>query len=99
MKTDSTDIYYVDDDDILTIGAVLENGEKWKETRDVLSFYNDLNEESTYSWRLMGNANLNLGDTLRALLNYEKCLEINPDYEKAKTAIEKIKAEANPVNN
>jgi len=99
LKKDTTDIYYVDDGDILTTGAILENQGKWKETKEILEYYNTLNENSTYSWRLLGNANLNQGDTISALFNYEKCLEINPDYEKAKTAIEKIKTKANNVYN
>ena len=91
LKKDTTDIYYADDDDILTTGAILENGEKWLETKEILEYYNTLNKESTYSWRLLGNANLNLGDTLTALSNYKKCLEINPNYEKASIAISKLK--------
>jgi len=91
LKKDSTDIYYTDDDDILTTGAILENVGKWQETKDILQYYNSLNGQSTYAWRLLGNANLNLGDTLSALSNYEKCLEINPEYEKAKTAIKELK--------
>lgn len=90
LKRDTTDIYFSDDEDILTTGANLENGAKWKETKDILEYYNTLNEQSTYAWRLLGNANLNLGDTLTALTNYEKCLEINPDYEKAKRAIKEL---------
>ena len=90
MKTDTTDIYFVDDEDILTTGAILENGRKWSETKDILEFYNELDSNSTYSWRLLGNANLNIGDTLTALECYRKCLKINPNYEKAKLEIEKI---------
>ena len=90
LKIDTTDIYYIDDGDILTTGAILENGGKWKETKEILEYYNTLNKKSTYSWRLLGNAHLNLGDTLTALSNYEKCLEINPNYEKARIAIEKL---------
>jgi CubicO group peptidase (beta-lactamase class C family) len=91
LKNDTTDIYYVDNDDILTTGAILENGAKWEETKEILEFYNTLNEKSTYSWRLLGNANLGLGDTITALTNYEKCLKVNPNYEKAKIAIEKLR--------
>jgi CubicO group peptidase (beta-lactamase class C family) len=90
LKTDTTDIYIVNDGDILTTGAILENGRKWSETREVLEFYNDLNNNSTYSWRLLGNANLNIGDTLTAMNCYRKCLEINPNYEKAKLEIKKL---------
>lgn len=97
LKKDTTDIYFTDDDDVLTTGAILENGAKWEETKDILQYYNTLNEQSTYAWRLLGNANLNLGDTMTALTNYEKCLEINPNYEKAKIAIEQIKTKANNV--
>lgn len=90
MKKDTTDIYFVNDEDILTTGAILENDGNWNETKEILEFYNTLNNKSTYSWRLLGNANLNLGDTLTALDCYKKCLEINPNYEKAKLAIESI---------
>lgn len=90
LKKDSLDAYYVDDDDILSMGAILENGQEWKEAMDILEFYNSLNTESTYSWRLLGNAHLNLGDSARALSCYEHCLSINPDYEKATLAIEKM---------
>ena len=90
MKNDTTDIYIVNDEDILTTGAILENGGNWNETKEILEYYNILNNKSTYSWRLLGNANLNRGDTLAALNCYKKCLEINPDYKKAKLAIENI---------
>jgi CubicO group peptidase (beta-lactamase class C family) len=90
MKNDTTDIYSVDDEDILTTGAILENGKRWSETKDVLEFYLTMNEKSTYAWRLLGNANLGLKDTISALSCYNKCLEINPNYEKAKIAIEQI---------
>ncbi len=91
LKKDTTDIYYADDDDILTTGAILENGKKWGKTKEILKYYNTLNEKSTYSLRLLGNAYLNLGDTVTAISNYERCLEINPNYEKARIAIEKLK--------
>ena len=90
IKKDTTDIYFVDDDDILTTGAILENGKRWTETKEVLEYYNTLNKKSTYSWRLLGNANLNLGDTINALICYQQCLKINPDYKKATLAIEDI---------
>ncbi|SFR52037.1 CubicO group peptidase, beta-lactamase class C family [Robiginitalea myxolifaciens] len=87
LRADTTDNYYVDDDDILSTGAILENAAYWNETREVLEFYKDLNDQSTYAWRLLGNAYLHLGDTLQAIAHYEKCLEINPEYEKAKAAL------------
>ncbi|WP_084205916.1 serine hydrolase [Psychroserpens mesophilus] len=89
-KKDTTDIYEVNDDDILTTGAILENRKKWNETKEILDFYNTLNTSSTYSWRLLGNANLNLGDTLTAKSCYQKCLDINPEYEKAKIALSNL---------
>jgi tetratricopeptide (TPR) repeat protein len=90
IKNDTTDIYFVDNEDILTTGAILENGRRWSETKEVLEFYNSLDNQSTYSWRLLGNANLKLGDTILALECYQKCLEINPNYKKATIAIEQV---------
>jgi len=90
MKNDTTDIYFIDDYDLLEIGGMLENGQNWKDTKDVIEYYLTFNDKSTYAWRLLGNANLNLGDTLTALSNYKQCLKINPDYEKAKKAIKEI---------
>lgn len=90
LKKDTTDVYSADDDDILTTGAILENGKNWKETKEILEYYNTLNDNSTYSWRLLGNAYLHLGDTLRAISHYKKCLDINPNYEKAKIALERL---------
>lgn len=93
LEKDTTDIYFSDNDDILTTGAILENGGYWKETKEVLEFYNTIHEQSTYAQRLLGNAFLNLGDTTSTLRHYEKCLEINPNYEKARLAIDQLKNE------
>ena len=90
IKKDTTDIYFADDEDILATGAILENGKRWVETKEVLQFYNTLDNKSTYSWRLLGNANLNLGDTIAALDCYRQCLKINPDYHKAAIAIDQV---------
>lgn len=90
MKVDTTDDYYVDDNDILTMGAVLENGKQWKDTKDILSYYTSQNSNSTYAWRLLGNAHLNLKDTVNARMCYEKTLEIDPDYDKGKAALKAI---------
>ena len=91
LQKDTTKTYIINDDDILTSGAILENGKKWQACKEVLEFYNSLNEQSTYSWRLLGNANLNLGDTLKAVACYNQALKINPNYEKAKVALAAIR--------
>lgn len=88
MRNDTTDMYFVDNDDILSIGAILENGQKWKETKEVLEYFNSLDSNSTYAWRLLGNANLNLQDTVSAISCYEQTLKINPNYEKGKLALD-----------
>ncbi|MFK7787258.1 MAG: serine hydrolase [Crocinitomicaceae bacterium] len=90
LKKDTTDRYYVDDEDILTTGAVLENGKKWQETKDVLEFYISLDRQSTYAWRLLGNAYLGLGNKEAAQKCYEETLRINPDYSKGKKALEDL---------
>lgn len=90
LKKDTLDHYYVDDEDILTIGAILENGQNWKASKEVLEHYLTIDKNSTYAWRLLGNANLNLGDTLTAKSCYEQTLKINPNYEKGRIAIEKL---------
>lgn len=90
IKKDTIDIFFSDNEGILTTGAILENGKQWSETKDVLEFYNSLDNESTYAWRLLGNANLKLGDTVAALACYQQCLVINPNYEKATIAIEQV---------
>lgn len=91
LEKDTLDTYYTDIDDILTTGAILENSGDWQGTKDILEAYNSYNSQSTYSWRLLGNAHLNLGDTLKAVACYQKCLKINPNYDKAKVAIEGLK--------
>ncbi|MEZ4857949.1 MAG: tetratricopeptide repeat protein [Flavobacteriaceae bacterium] len=90
MKKDTTDAYFTEDEDVLTTGAVLENGKKWSDAKAILAYYLTLNEKSTYAWRLLGNANLNLGDTTEAIRCYEQTLTINPDYEKGKEALEAL---------
>ncbi|PTX62610.1 CubicO group peptidase (beta-lactamase class C family) [Kordia periserrulae] len=91
MQKDTTDIYFVNNDDILTTGAVLENGNYWKETQDILTYYLTLNKKSTYAWRLLGNAYLHQKDTLKAVECYEQTLAINPNYEKGKAALAALK--------
>lgn len=91
LKNDTLDNYFVDEEDILTSGAILENGQKWKESKEILTYYLTLDEQSTYAWRLLGNTNLNLGDTLAAITCYEMTLKINPNYEKGKIALELLR--------
>jgi CubicO group peptidase (beta-lactamase class C family) len=93
MKSDTTDQYYSDDDHILTIGAILENGKKWKDSKQVLEYYITINDKSTYAWRLLGNAYLNLEDSIKARSCYEETLKINPNYEKGKIALENLLGE------
>ncbi|MEM6801095.1 MAG: serine hydrolase [Bacteroidota bacterium] len=87
LRNDTTDMYYVDDDDILTTGAVLEKGELWKEAQEILEYYISMDSSSTYAWRLLGNTHLKLGARQEAKSCYEQALNINPDYEKAKKAL------------
>lgn len=88
LRKDTTDIYFVDDEDILTTGAVLEKGKKWEEAQEILEYYISLDSNSTYAWRLLGNTYLQLGDRTQAKSCYKQALKINPDYEKAKKALE-----------
>lgn len=90
LRNDSTDIYQHDDEAILTAGAVLENAAEWEKALEMLEFYIELDENSTYAWRLLGNAHLGLGDTTAAISAYKKTQEINPDYEKGKQALVKL---------
>ncbi|MFK7808455.1 MAG: serine hydrolase [Saprospiraceae bacterium] len=90
MKKDTTDNYYVDDEDILTTGAILENSKHWKQSKEILEYYLTLDEKSTYAWRLLGNANLNIGDTMTAKSCYQQTLKINPNYEKGRLALEQL---------
>jgi len=90
MSRDTTDAFYVDNDDLLRSGAVLEINENWKEAKDLLEYYLTINEKSTYAWRLLGNVHLNLGDTTNAKNCYKKTLEINPNYEKGRMALEQL---------
>jgi len=90
LRNDTTDIYHVDDEYILTAGAILENGGDWLLTKEILDFYLELDNQSTYAWRLFGNTQLNLGDTTAAIVAYNRALEIDPDYEKATKAIEEL---------
>ena len=88
LKTDTTDIYYIDRDDLLTMGAVLENGARWKDANKILSSYLEKDSLSTYAWRLLGNTFKNLGDNSQAIQCYQKTLAINPNYEKGRAALE-----------
>lgn len=90
LKMDTTDVYIASEDDLLTAGAVLENERKWKQAQDILEYYTEFNSESTYALRLLGNTRLNLNDTISAIQYYKKALEINPEYDKAKKALNKI---------
>lgn len=90
LKKDSTDIYEVADEDLLTTGAVLENGKNWIAAREILEYYITLDNKSTYAWRLLGNTHLNLGNKEKAKSCYEQTLLINPEYEKGKKALEDL---------
>lgn len=90
LANDTTDIFSTDNNDLLTMGAVLENGKHWKESKEILEFYLTFNDQSTYAWRLLGNDYLELGDTVQARFCYEKTLKINPNYTPGKKALENL---------
>jgi CubicO group peptidase (beta-lactamase class C family) len=92
LRQDTTDQYDVDDDDLLTTGAVLENGGRWSASRDVLEYYLSLHDASAYAWRLLGNARLGLGDTTLAITAYENALRVNPSYDRARVALTGLQA-------
>lgn len=91
MKKDTVDQYYIDNDDLLTAGAILENNRKWADAQSILDYYLTINDRSSYAHRLIGNAHLNLGDTLAAISSYQKTLEINPAYAKGQAALDAIR--------
>jgi len=91
MADDSTAGVTSDVDDLLTTGAVLENGGEWRAARDVLTFYLSLGDPSPYAWRLLGNAHLGLGDTTAAEESYEAALQIDPGYAKAQDALRSLR--------
>lgn len=91
LAQDTTDIYYVDNEDVLTTGAVLENGRNWTASKEILEYYLTLDSLSTYAWRLLGNSHLGLGDLESAEACYEQTLRINPDYQQGKDALIKLK--------
>jgi CubicO group peptidase (beta-lactamase class C family) len=90
LRSGATQRYTVDDDDLLTMGAVLENGEQWSEARDVLAYYLARSGDAAYPLRLLGNAHLGLGDTLAAVDAYQDALRVNPDYERGRLALEAL---------
>lgn len=90
LRDDSTHRYTVDDDDLLTMGAVLENGAQWREARDVLAYYLARSGDAAYPLRLLGNAHLGLGDTVAAVKAYQDALRINPAYERGRLALEAL---------
>lgn len=90
MKKDTIDNYTIDDYSILTSADILDNGGKYEESKDLLHFFLEQKPNSTFGWRLLGKANLNLGDTTTAITCYKKTLEINPNYTKGRVALEKL---------
>ncbi|MEM1220970.1 MAG: serine hydrolase [Bacteroidota bacterium] len=95
LEADTTDIYQADSDDLLTAGAVLENGKYWSAANEMLTFYLESNPESTYAWRLLGNTYLGMSDTLQAIDCYRQTLAINPDYEKGQKALLQLESRGN----
>ncbi|MEO0338197.1 MAG: serine hydrolase [Bacteroidota bacterium] len=95
MRTDTTDIYFIDDYDLLTSADILDNGQQGQASKDLLELFMEHNANSTYAWRLYGNAHLNLGDTTNAIIACEKTLEINPNYEKGRNALEQLVGQRN----
>lgn len=90
MKSDTNDMYFTEDIDIRTTAAILEHRGQWKEANEILKYYLTLNDKSSFTRRIYGNTFLNLGDTVNAIKNYKLALEINPDYEKARKALDDL---------
>lgn len=92
LSADSTDRYQVDDDDLLSMGAVLENGGRWREARDVLQYFVSRHDNAPYPWRLLGNAHVGLRDTASAIAAYSRALAIDPTYARGRAALEAVRS-------
>ena len=90
LESDTTDIYYSDVDDILTCGAVYEADKQYDLARPILEYHLTYNDQSTFTGRILGNCNLNMGDTSSAIQNYLTCLDINAEYSKAQNALDEL---------
>ena len=91
VQNDSTNRYQVDDDDLLSMGAVLEQAGQWSEAHDVLRLFVSRHDNAPYPWRLLGNAHVGLGDTAAAIAAYERALQIDPTYERGRVALDAVR--------
>jgi len=78
------------------LGYRLLGEERFDESVRVFQLNAELFSDSANTWDSLGEAYMRLGDTDRAIANYEKSLSLNPDNENAKRMLARLRGEGGP---
>ena len=88
--TASSDGYYFDEKEFNKFGYLFLSGGKAKEAATLFQLNVDMYPDSWNVYDSLGEAHLALGNTEKAVLLYEKSLQINPDNENGKKMLAMI---------
>ena len=78
--------------DFEEIGAEFIEKRDYKSAIKLFKLYTEKYPQDEFSWSLLGDANLHLGDENEALQNYKKSLNLNPENEHAIKMVKKLQS-------
>ncbi len=95
IKNEGIENYNPDEDELIELGYDLLYADKVLESIEVLKITTQLHPDSYNAFDSLGEAYYRNNDTSRAIINYKKSLELNPDNKNAAKMIERIESENN----
>ncbi len=90
MKSDSSDYYIIDERQMNVIGYELLNADRVEDALKVFKLNIEENPNSANAYDSYGDGLLKIGDTLNALLNFKRTVELDSSFWIAKEKITKL---------
>jgi CubicO group peptidase (beta-lactamase class C family) len=90
LKESSSDLYDFRENSLNLLGYQLMQMNKNQEALDILAFNNEQFKESANTFDSLGDAYLATGDTLKAIVNFEKAFAMDSTFIMSKEKIEKF---------
>jgi predicted alpha/beta superfamily hydrolase len=90
IKSDPENTLYFEENEFNALGYRLMGAGKMKEAIEIFKLNADMYSESANVYDSLAEAYMNSGDTERAIKNYKKSLELNPDNTNAKEMLKKL---------
>ena len=95
IKNEGIENYNTDEDELIELGYDLIYADKVLESIEVFKITTQLHPDSYNAFDSLGEAYYRNNDTSRAIINYKKSLELNPDNKNAVKMIERMESKSN----